>query len=410
MASTTYKAADFLRAADHLGIAVSVGSDHEASLEEEAPGSTLALDFADPAASIAAIAELHARDPLSAIVAAEDEGTELAAAAAGALGLKHNPPAAVRACRRKDLFRERLSTLDVPAPWFEAFFEDVDPTSIADRMPYPCVVKPVALAASRGVIRADGPADFVAAFRRAADISRDAGSHVHDAPIVLVESYVPGFEVALEGLLVNGELRTLAILDKPDPLVGPFFEETLFVTPSRLPAEVQREIERVTGRVAAALGLREGPVHAELRVNDEGVWIIELAPRTIGGLCSRIFRYRAGVSLEELVLRHALDRTLRELDDALPPSGVMMIPTPRAGRLKQVSGVESAEAVEGVQEVVMSLLPGQEVVPLPEGNRYLGFIFARGDSAPAVENALREAHKLLDIHIVPAGISDASSA
>jgi biotin carboxylase len=403
IASTSYKATDFLEAANRLGVAVTVGSDHEATLAEEAPGGTLTLDLSDSTGSIAAIADLHAHDPLAAIVAAEDDGTELAAEAARALGLKHNPPEAVRACRRKHLFREVVSTLDLPAPWFDAFDEAADPARIARQVPYPCVVKPVSLAASRGVIRADGRAEFEAAFRRALDITLAAGSDRRDGPIVLVESYIPGFEVALEGLLVGGVLETLAILDKPDPLVGPFFEETLFVTPSRLPAEVQCEVERVAGHVAAALGLREGPVHAELRVNERGVWIIELAPRTIGGLCSRIFRYRAGVSLEELVLRHALDETLHELGEALPPSGVMMIPIPGPGRLEEVSGLESAEAVEGVQEVVMSLLPGQEVLPLPEGNRYLGFIFARGESAPVVESALREAHELLDIRIEPTG-------
>jgi biotin carboxylase len=401
IASTSYKATDFLDAADHLGVAVTVGSDHEATLAEEAPGGTLALDFSDSAGSLAVITERHAREPFAAVVAADDEGVELAAAAARELGLEHNPPEAVHACRRKDLFRTMLSTIDLPAPWFEAFHERADPARVAAQVPYPCVVKPVALAASRGVIRADGPSEFVAAFQRAVKIAGAAGSTRGDAPLVLVESYIPGFEVALEGLLIHGELRTLAILDKPDPLVGPFFEETLFVTPSRLEDAVQCEIKRVTGRVAATIGLHEGPVHAELRVNDEGVWIIELAPRTIGGLCSRIFRYRAGVSLEELVLRHALDGRFDELDEPLPPSGVMMIPIPRSGCLAEVSGVESAEAVEEVQEVVMSLLPGQEVLPLPEGNRYLGFIFARGDSAPAVESALREAHELLDIRIEP---------
>lgn len=411
IASTSYKAADFLDAASRLGVTVTVGSDHDATLAEEAPGGTLALDFSDTDGSVAAIAELHSHRPLTAIVASEDEGTELAAEAARALGLGHNPPEAVRACRHKDLFREAVSTLDLPAPWFEAFDEDADPARIAPRVPYPCVVKPIALAASRGVIRADGPVEFVSAFRRTREITLAAGGGRAGGSVVLVESYVPGFEVALEGLLVGGALRTLAILDKPDPLVGPFFEETLFVTPSRLPAEVQREVERVAGHVAAAIGLRDGPVHAELRINGDGVWIIELAPRTIGGLCSRIFRYRAGISLEELVLRHALGEAPAELGDPLPPSGVMMIPIPGPGRLREVSGMRSAEAVEGVQEVVMSLLPGQEVLPLPEGNRYLGFIFAHGESAPAVEKALREAHGRLDIRIEPIErISDASSA
>jgi biotin carboxylase len=382
-------------------VGVTVGSDHEATLAEIAPGSTLEVDFSDQAGSIRAIVELHRHRPLSGIVAAEDEGTVLAAAGARAIGLRHNPVEAVRLCRRKDLFRTKLANTGLAAPWFEAFSPDADPTIVRDRVPYPCVVKPVALAASRGVIRADGPEAFEAAFHRVADIVTAATHPGDERRVVLVESYIPGVEVALEGLLIDGRLRTLAILDKPDPLVGPYFEETLFVTPSRLPRSVQQEIQRLTGLVADAIGLREGPVHAEMRVNDDGVWIIEMAPRTIGGLCSRIFRYRAGVSLEELVLRHALGRELDELDESLPPSGVMMIPITGAGRLRGVGGIDAAETVEGVVEIVMSLLPGQEVLPLPEGNRYLGFIFARGESAPEVERALRQSHALLNVQIDP---------
>jgi biotin carboxylase len=257
------------------------------------------------------------------------------------------------------------------------------------------------LSASRGVIRANDASEFVAAFHRIAAILASVGDALPEEArgTLLVEAFVPGREVALEGLLVGGTLHVLALFDKPDPLDGPFFEETIYVTPSRLPATTQDRIAAVTREACAALGLTEGPVHAELRVNQAGPWVLEIAARSIGGLCSQTLRFGTGLTLEELILCHALGRPLESLEREQRPAGVMMIPIPRPGRLRAVRGQDAAAAVAGIEEIAVTMHPGQDVVPLPEGWQYLGFIFARADSPDAVERALREAHARLRFDI-----------
>jgi biotin carboxylase len=253
------------------------------------------------------------------------------------------------------------------------------------------------------VIRVDRHEETAEVFQRVVRIIEAANEETPGAtpPAVLAETYVPGEEVTLEGILHDGRLEPLALLDKPDPLEGPYFEETLFVTPSSHAPEVQRAIVAVVERTVEALGLREGPVHAELRINEDGVWPLEVAPRTIGGLCARLFRYRSGYSLEEVVLRHALDLELPEPVVDAPAAGVLMLPTSLAGVLLGVKGQETARAVRGIEDVVISIHPGGEVVPLPEGHRYLGFIFAQADTPCDVVAALRDAHGRLEIEIEP---------
>jgi hypothetical protein len=253
------------------------------------------------------------------------------------------------------------------------------------------------------VIRADDPAAFIAAFHRIAKIleAPDAASPAEVGDHVLVEDYIPGTEIALEGLLDQGRLKVLALFDKPDPLEGPFFEETIYVTPSREPQSVQNAIATMTARAATVLGLHNGPIHAELRINKTGPLVIELAARSIGGLCSRVLRFGVGMRLEELILRHALDLPIESLEREDRPAGVMMIPIPRAGRLQQARGIQRAHRVSGVEDVTITIPLGQMVVPLPEGNKYLGFIFARKESPEAVEATLREAHSRLHFVIEP---------
>ena len=287
-------------------------------------------------------------------------------------------------------------------PDFWRFPASEDLRRIAERVEFPCVVKPLFLSAGRGVIRADDPESLSRAWVRLRGILaepevRKKGGAASDW--ILVESYLPGIEVALEGLLLEGELKTLALFDKPDSLPGPFFEETIYVTPSRLPDETRREIVRCAAQSVAALGLREGPIHAELRVNERGAWPVEVASRSIGGLCSRVLRFGAGISLEELILRRALGLPVESLEREKKAAGVMMIPIPRGGRLIRFGGVEAARQVPGVEGVVQSISLGGDVVPLPEGSRYLGFIFARGEEPEDVEASLREAHARLEILI-----------
>jgi len=399
--TTSYRVSDFLEAACGLDVDVTVGSNRRQVLEKYSQGRTVTLDIRNSEKGTKQIVDYARQYPLRAIVAVDEETTVLAAKAAKALGLPHNSPGSVEAAANKHRFRTVLAEAGLPSPEFTLVSLDDDPAEAAPLVHYPCVLKPLTLSASRGVIRADDPAAFATAFHRIAAIlnDTDAGSPAGTGDHVLVEDYITGTEVALEGLLDRGHLNVLALFDKPDPLEGPFFEETIYVTPSRLPAAVQNAVTATTARAVTALGLHDGPIHAELRINENGPVIIELAARSIGGLCSRVLRFGAGISLEELILRHALGFPMESLEREARPAGVMMIPIPRAGRLRQVRGLEGARRVPGIENVTITIPLGQEVVPLPEGNKYLGFIFARERTPQKVEAALREAHGRLEFVI-----------
>ena len=394
--TTTYRTADFMEAAGKLGVEIVVASDRPNVLEGEFPENLLTLDFSDPGKAARAVAELARRTPIDAVVPVDDLTTVVGAAVAHALGLRGSPVGAVATTRNKHAMREALRRAGIPSPPYRLLTLRDDPAA-ASRQAYPCVLKPTVLAASRGVIRANDPAEFVAAFRRIEAIlsTPEVAALGEGADQILVEGFIPGREVALEGLLIGGELAVLALFDKPDPLDGPFFEETIYVTPSRLPTGTQAAIREAAARAARALGLTEGPVHVELRVNDAGPWLLELAARSIGGLCSRTLRFGTGMSLEEIILCHALGSTIASLERERRPAGVMMLPIPREGVLEAVRGQAAAEAVPGIEAVTISAHLGQELVPLPEGSRYLGFVFARAETPADVEDALRIAHAQL---------------
>jgi len=399
--TTTYRTEAFIEAATRLGVELVCASERPSTLESLTPDSLVTLDFGDPLGSAETIARFARSRPIDAVVGVDDLTTVAAAAISQRLGLKSNALPAVSAARDKHAMRRRLAEAGVPAPRFRLVELADDPAAVAGKIEYPCVLKPLMLSASRGVIRANDGRELVAAFRRIAAIlaQPDAVPPVGASRALLVEEFVPGREVALEGLLVGGRLHVLALFDKPDPLDGPFFEETIYVTPSRLPAATQERIAAVTRDACSALGLTEGPIHAELRVNERGPFVLEVAARSIGGLCARTLTFGTGLSLEDLILCHALDRPLESLERERRAAGVMMIPIPRAGRLVAVRGVEEAEAVEAVDDVVITMHPGQEVIPLPEGWQYLGFIFARAEKPAAVEAALRKAHARLRFDI-----------
>ena len=403
MATQTYRASAFLEAASRLDLTVAVGSEEAPVLGHLNPSGNLQVDFHDLEGATDQIVEFASEYPLKAIVSTDDDGVVLAAMASDALGLSHNPLVAVRAARDKYQTRQALAAAGMRVPNYHRFSIDDDPADIAQHVSYPCVVKPLALAASRGVMRADDPEQFVAAFKRLASILRATEhgeeSAVHDQ--ILVENFIPGVEVAVEGILIDGELLVLAIFDKPDPLDGPYFEETIYVTPSRHLQEVQEDIVDATRQAVAALGLTDGPVHAEMRVNEHGAWILEVAPRSIGGYCSLALRFGTDIGLEELILQHALKRPLSSTEPATPASGVMMIPIPEGGILCEVQHVERAQEVLGIEEIKLTIPVGQAVVPLPEGSQYLGFIFSRADNPKDAEAALREAHEQLNFVILP---------
>jgi biotin carboxylase len=327
------------------------------------------------------------------VAAVGDRPAVLAAEAAREFGVPFHPPAAANACQDKYLARQLYQAAGLRVPtFFRASFHD-DPHLLAARASYPCVLKPLGLSASRGVIRADDAAGFVAAFRRIGKIGER---------YLQVESYIPGREFAVEGLVSHGEFEPLAIFDKPDALEGPFFEETIYVTPSRQPAEVQAALLEMAARAVRALGLYHGPAHVELRHNAEGAWILEIHARPIGGLCARALRFEGGVPLEELILRHALGEDVRGARLDGPASGVMMVPIPRDGIYRGAGGVERAAAVAGIEEVIITAKEGQRLVPLPEGSSYLGFIFARGRTPAETETALRRSHAELSFEIATA--------
>jgi biotin carboxylase len=396
--STTYRATAFVEAARGLGVALTVASERPSTFERAQPDGLLTLDFGAPGRAALQAAEFSREHPLGGVVGVDDDSAVVAAAIATRLGLLGNPTAAALAARDKHRQRELLAEHRVPVPAYSLHAITDDPAAVALAVRYPCVLKPLRLSASRGVIRANDPGQFVSAFRRVAAIlaEPDAAACGDPARHVLVEEFIEGPEVALEGLLVGGRLEVLALFDKPDPLNGPFFEETIYVTPSRLPGGAQRAIAVTAQAATRALGLVEGAVHAELRWNAQGAWLIELAARQIGGRCSAALRFGKGVTLEEIVVRHAMGMELPGLEREAEAAGVMMIPVPGQGVFREVRGIEQARAVPLVLDVAITAHRGQRLVPLPEGARYPGFIFARGATPAAVEAALREAHRRLE--------------
>ena len=387
--TSTYRATDFVEAAGRLGAEVVVGSEVAQAMADDMGDRALVVPLSDVEAGADAVVALHELAPIDAVVAVDDRGVEVAARAGERLGLVHTDPTAVRATRDKALMRTLLAHAGVHQPAFRCATTPDEVAALAAELRYPVVVKPTDLSASRGVIRADD-----------ADAAVDAATRIRtmsDGPI-LVEEYVPGFEVAVEALARGARtLDVLAVFDKPDPLVGPYFEETIYVTPSRLPDEIVTRVSHLTSIAARAIGIDDGPVHAELRIDGTRIWLIEIAARSIGGLCARTLRFGAGIGLEDLILRHALgvpiERAVREHE----ASGVMMLPIPRAGVLEEVRGQDAARAVDGITGLEITVPRGRAVQPLPEGDRYLGFLFARAATPGEVEQALRTAHAQLDV-------------
>ena len=401
--TTSYRTEDFLAAGRRLGVEVAVGSNRDSVLGPFADGRSTRVDFADADRAVEQIARYATRYPLAGIVGVDEGTTTIAASASDRLGLPHNSLEAVAASANKYRLRQVLSEAGLPQPMARLFATAEEPLAAARMINnYPVVLKPLRLSGSRGVIRADDAQAFAAAFERIrailAETSVETGLGAE--PYLLAEEYLPGGEVALEGLLIGGRLHTLALFDKPEPMDGPTFEETILVTPSRLPEATQRLVGERTEAAIRALGLSEGPVHAELRLSeDQGPVPLEIAARSIGGLCARVLRFGAGVSLEELIIQHALGQPPASLERESTPAGVMMLPVPRAGRLKEVRGQAKACLVPGIVDLRITIAEGTLMRPLPDGDRYLGFLFAKADTPEAVEAALRRAYDHLDPRI-----------
>ncbi len=402
-ATSAYQTADFQRAAAAMGVEVVLGSDRCHVLAETWPEGALALDFRDPERAAAQIAGSSDAGRLAGIVATDEKTALIGALAAAQLGLPANPIEAARATGDKLQLRRRLAEAGVAQPAFWLAPLDTDPMTLAPRLRFPVVVKPRHLSTSRGVMRADNADEFCERFARLRRLLSNPELIARDpeaAGSVLVEQFVEGPEVAFEGLLRGGRLQTLALFDKPDPLDGPFFAETIYVTPSQLPVEMQRAIERRVAEAAAAIGLCEGPVHAELRLGTGSPLVIEVAARSIGGLCGRALRFGAGISLEELIIAHALGRDLSYARTG-EATGVLMLPVLRAGVLRAIGGTEEAAQLAGIREVTITAKLGEDVLPLPEGNKYLGFVFAAAAHPDDVVAVLRKAGDAIRFTIAP---------
>jgi biotin carboxylase len=372
-ATTGYQTRIFSAAARALGLDLVLATDRCHVMDDPWGDHAVAVRFDEPADGIEA---LVARGPFDGVAAVGDVPAYVAALAAKRLGLRFSSPAAVLAAKNKFLARQRFRSAGLLTPGHELFRQP------SGALRYPCVLKPLGLSGSRGVIRANDAKEFATAFARIKNIARE--------PSVLVEDFIPGHEYALEGMVTQERLQVLALFNKPDPLDGPFFEETIYVT-----VPEQDAITQTTQRAIAALGLTHGPVHAEMRVNDEGVWMLEVAARPIGGLCSRVLKFSGGKSLEELILRHAMGEDVSDARLEMGAHAVMMIPIPRAGVYTDVAGLDAARAVDGIEDIVVTAKQGQAMLPLPEGASYLGFIFARGATAERAVQALRDAHACL---------------
>ena len=387
--STTYRAADFVRAAEGLGVDLIVASEQPPPFDMG--DRYLQIDCSDADRAAEAIIRLGDVISIDGVVAADDAGVLVAALSATKLGLRSITPEAAAATRDKALQRALMAAAEVPQPRFKLLGPDEDPGSAGHEIGYPLVIKPLDRAAGQGVIRVDRPEDLLPVMERARDIVG------HSAPLLL-EEYMTGLEVALEGIVRDGELTVLALFDKPDAVDGPFFPETLLITPSRIDEEVQAECQRVAAAALRSIGVSHGSVHVEMKVEGASVRVIEVAARSIGGLCSKSLNFGLmGTTLEALILRNAVGLDKPELRREEVASGVLMIPIPRAGTFAEIRGLDSIKDLEHISAVDITAKSGSRVEPPPEGDRYLGFVFARAKTPELVEMALREAMKTIEV-------------
>jgi biotin carboxylase len=392
----TYRATDFVKAAADLEVDISVASEEDLPLL--AAEQQVWIDCSRPEWSAQILADHAARMPIDAIVPLDDQGVVVAARAAQLIGLAHNPPSGATATRNKVMMRRRLAQDEISQPRFTVIQREDSPADTAGKLGFPVVLKPLSRSGGQGVIRVNRARDANSAVRRIRHILAEAGENPNQP--ILAEEFLPGGEVAVEGLLSGGRLTILAVFDKPAAPQGPFFEETILVAPSRLPSDVLAEVEHLTRRSVLALGLKEGPVHAELRIGPDRVRVLEVAARSIGGLCSRSLRFGLMAdSWESVILRQALNMKIPSTTRQPTATGVMMLPIPRSGRLVKVEGKTAALQVPGIVDLEITVAPGKRIRALPEGDRYLGFLFATGSRPSQVETALAEAFSHLRIII-----------
>jgi len=394
----SYRTASFIRAGERLGIRTVVASNSRLGLSPTGrPG--VEIDFSDPQTAVERVRQFHARDPISAVLGVEDGSLEIAASVAQVLSLKSNEPQAIQDARLKHQCRNILATAGLLSPTYRVLEPgEMISSEWVGECEFPCVVKPVSLSGSRGVIRADNVNELSAAIVRVQRMLERENPNLDRC--ILIEKFIDGHEYAIEGVLHSGKFQCLAIFDKPDPLDGPYFEETIYLTPPDIRNDLKADIVKTIAIACRAIGLTHGPIHAECRVNSKGVWVLEVAPRTIGGQCGRLLELALGLSLEEVIMSNALGHSACVENDG-QSAGVMMIPVPGPGVLRRLEGLARARAVDRIESVLIDVHPGHLFVPWPEGSSYPGFIFAKAPDTAQVERALRQAHAQLKFVLAP---------
>ena len=394
----SYRIAPYIKAALNLGLEVTIASQGKHSLVTEVANG-LHIDFDDVNAAHKEILKENQKRPFTGILGSDDQTVELAAYAAKTLKLPHNPPRAALYSHRKDLARAQLSLTGCPVPIHCLLDLNLPVKNQMAGLPWPCVIKPLNMSASRGVIRTNNKDEFITACERLRPIIADSQEEFEQRHL-LIEDYIDGIEIAYEGFLQNGELETITIFDKPDPLTGPYFAETIYVTPTALSDELQLSIKKVIQKACLAYGLRSGAIHAECRIDSENrIWILEVASRTIGGDCARVLD-NENFSIEELAILLAIGQPVTPYI-AEQARGVMMIPIRQKGLLKRVEGLLQASKIKHIDKIDIIIGEGHELIPLPEGNQYLGYIFASAESTEQVTAAIREAYALLKFVTAP---------
>ena len=403
MTTSTYRASAYIDASKKLSINLIIGTNQPDILAHLNPGSSITLDYSKNNQSLEKIIQHAEKFPIQGVLAVDEETLILGSIVANSLGLICNSVESVSATRSKYELRKILSEEGLRNPEFKLISSEENPDLISKSISFPCVMKPTFLSGSRGVIRANNKEEFKDAYFRIKNILDEPELLIRgkdEGKMILVEEYIDGIEVAVEGIIVNREFVPITIFDKPEPMQGPFFEETIYVTPSRLPQSIQKKILKETKNASNAIQLSNGPIHAELRVDCNGnPWIIDIASRTIGGKCSRAIKFLDGISLENIILSHVMGEKIPNIMPISSSSGVMMIPIPQSGILNGVKGKEEGLQIKGIEEIEITIPLGEKVVQLPEGDRYLGFIFANSEKSEDTIKILKEAHEKLKFNI-----------
>lgn len=388
----SYRIASYIKAAKNLSLDVTIASQGKHSLVTEVADG-LHVNFDDTESALKEIIKENNKKPFAGILGSDDQTVELAAQAAKVLHLPHNPPEAAQYSHRKDLARAKLTLADRNVP-FHCLLNLTKPikNQIID-LPLPCVVKPLNMSASRGVIRVDNTEQLKVACERLRPILADS-PNIFEQTHILIEAYIDGIEIAYEGYLQNKKLNTITIFDKPDQLTGPYFAETIYVTPSSLDNDLQLAIKMEIEKSCKAYGLVTGSIHAECRIDKNNkVWILEIASRTIGGDCARILDNN-NYSLEEMAILLSIGKNIT-IKKSKKARAVMMIPIKQKGLLKRVEGLSLANKVKHIDSIDIIINQGHELIPLPEGNQYLGYIFSSADTSEKATEAIRMAYDIL---------------